>query len=391
MTEATKEKNGQTTMPRFAGAGSPQGRKNHGWLWLGLVVLVVALATVAMIIVNRGPDQVLAQANTANQPVVSNTATTPASSPSAPSSTSSSSTGANSPTPAPTQMPTTMPPSTGNVPSGTTGSAPTANALPATSAPVNDFTPQLRHGLALITDGKLVEGRTVLSDLYVTTYHELTREDAQAIRDTLTSVNMDLVFGPKVSAGDPLVELYEVKAGDVLTKVTLKYKIPYPLVEVINKTQANRIRVGQKLKMIQGPMHAVVRKGEFRMDVFVNGPDGKPVYVRSFPVGLGEEDSTPPGTWVLSGKVQNPSWTNPRTRQSFTADDPANPIGEFWIGLQGTDEGTQGKRGYGIHGTIEPESIGRMMSMGCIRMRHDDISLLFKMLYDKLSTVKVEP
>ncbi len=384
MTEASQAQTGSPSLPRFAGAGSPRKQHKGWWLWLLLVALVLGLATAAMVMVNRGPQKTLAQNNalnptgsttSVNSTAATNTPAGPATSATTPTATNTATTPAATTTPAP----------------ATNSAAPAAATGTTADVIVNDFTPQLRHGLSLIADGKLVEGRTVLSDLYVSSYHELTREDAQAIRDTLTSVNQDLVFGPKVAAGDPLVELYEVKAGDVLTRVTLKYKVPYPLVELINKTQANRIRVGQKLKMIQGPMHATVRKGEFRMDVFVNGPEGKPVYVRSFPVGLGEEDSTPPGMWVLSGKVQNPSWTNPRTRQSYAADDPTNPIGEFWIGLQGTEEGTKDKRGYGIHGTVEPESIGRMMSMGCIRLRHDDIALLFKMLYDKLSTVKVEP
>ncbi|PYU10291.1 MAG: hypothetical protein DMG29_17725, partial [Acidobacteria bacterium] len=48
------------------------------------------------------------------------------------------------------------------------------------------------------------------------------------------------------------------------------------------------------------------------------------------------------------------------------------PLGTRWLGL--------GQRGYGIHGTNEPRSIGRNVSHGCIRMRNRDIEELFEMV-----------
>ncbi len=44
---------------------------------------------------------------------------------------------------------------------------------------------------------------------------------------------------------------------------------------------------------------------------------------------------------------------------------------------------------YGIHGTIEPESIGTNASMGCIRLKDGDIDAVFNMLSEGKSTVKV--
>lgn len=383
MSDPTSKSATSSALPRFAAGGAPSSRRRPWWLWTPVVLIVVIVATVAVLMVSRGPDAILAQGQPAAEappktvqpmsdriPVAPTNPAPVTSLPVAPVAGM------------PGQPTSTLTPATGSVPPTT---------QPAGTDATNDLTPQLRHGLALIADGKLIEGRAVLSDLYTTLYHELTREDAQAIRDTLASVNHDIVFGPKITPGDTITELYQVQPGDVLTRVTLKYKIPYQLVERINNVQANRIRAGQSLKMVKGPLHAIVHKGEFRMDVFAHGPDSKPVYIRSFPVGLGELDSTPQGSWVLNGKVSNPGWTNPRDNRTYTPDDPANPIGEYWIGLRGTSESTQDKRGYGIHGTIEPESIGRMMSMGCIRLRNDDIAMVYQMLYDKLSSVTVEP
>ena len=48
-----------------------------------------------------------------------------------------------------------------------------------------------------------------------------------------------------------------------------------------------------------------------------------------------------------------------------------------------------GQERYGIHGTIEPESVGRNVSMGCIRMYNEDVEQLFSYLVEKDSTVLV--
>jgi lipoprotein-anchoring transpeptidase ErfK/SrfK len=49
-----------------------------------------------------------------------------------------------------------------------------------------------------------------------------------------------------------------------------------------------------------------------------------------------------------------------------------NPVGPRWIGLS--------QKGYGIHGTNQPSSIGHAASHGCIRLRNRDIKQLFEMV-----------
>jgi LysM repeat protein len=182
-----------------------------------------------------------------------------------------------------------------------------------------------------------------------------------------------------------------VQFGDVLSRIVPKYQVPYPAIELVNGVKGDRIRAEQKLKMIRGPFHVVVHKGEYRLDLFLNDPAGKPVYIRSFAIGLGEGDSTPVGAWIVAGKTVKPTWTNPHTGQMVGPDDPANPLGGYWMRLRGADEQTMKLDGYGIHGTNQPESVGKQMSMGCIRLLPDDIALLFKLLSSGKSTVRIEP
>jgi lipoprotein-anchoring transpeptidase ErfK/SrfK len=66
-----------------------------------------------------------------------------------------------------------------------------------------------------------------------------------------------------------------------------------------------------------------------------------------------------------------------------------NPIGERWIGLEGIEERTKDLSGLGIHGTIEPDTIGTQASMGCIRMGSNDVSQVYEMLAEGISTVEI--
>ncbi|MFO0490957.1 MAG: L,D-transpeptidase, partial [bacterium] len=70
-------------------------------------------------------------------------------------------------------------------------------------------------------------------------------------------------------------------------------------------------------------------------------------------------------------------------------DNPANPIGERWIGLDGSDDNTRKFVGYGVHGTVDPDSIGQQRSMGCVRLASDDVAMVYELLVDRLSTVKI--
>jgi lipoprotein-anchoring transpeptidase ErfK/SrfK len=61
------------------------------------------------------------------------------------------------------------------------------------------------------------------------------------------------------------------------------------------------------------------------------------------------------------------------------------------MALEGMDEKTKGVVGYGIHATNDPDSIGQQQSMGCIRMRDDDVDEVFYTLFEGASTVQIVP
>jgi hypothetical protein len=247
-----------------------------------------------------------------------------------------------------------------------------------------------------ISAGRHAEARVTLNRAL----HDPTTSDrdAESLRAKLADLHRAMLFSPAVTPGDPLVDTYAIQPGDRLIKVVQAHdlKVDWRFIQRVNAmSDPGRLRVGQKIKIVKGPFHAVVHKSDHRLDLYADmtDPEGHRLFIRSFPVGLGEQNSTPLGKWIVrpQSKLINPHWVNPRTGERFAADDPKNPIGEYWLGLTGIDSTTEVLSGYGIHGTIEPNTIGRDASMGCIRMLADDIALLYELLAEQASTVEIKP
>ena len=181
-----------------------------------------------------------------------------------------------------------------------------------------------------------------------------------------------------------------VEPGDVLVGISKRFRVPYEVLMRINGIRkAEGLRAGETIKVLRGPFHAKIFKSKFRLDVYLQD-----VYVRSFPVGLGGADSTPEGAWKVKNRQPNPTYYPPasaKVKRIIPADDPDNPLGEHWIGLDGVSSGALGKIGYGIHGTITPESIGKGVSLGCVRMHNKDVEFLFGLLQIGHSTVTILP
>ncbi len=266
--------------------------------------------------------------------------------------------------------------------------ASTPDAMPL-SLPDSPSARKVQEAMAIMETNRPVEARLALTAILQA---ELDPADEAFLRDTLAVLNRRLVFSPEVVAGDAFSRMHTVGRGEVLSTIvrTQKLQVDWRFILRVNGIPSERyLREGQRLKLVSGPFEAVVDKSDFRMDLDMGrGPDR--VYVASLPVGLGEYDSTPVGRFRVHSRTPDPAWANPRTGERFAHDDPMNPIGEHWIGLQGIDEGNRDLQGYGIHGTIDPASIGQQRSMGCVRMLPGDVALVYEVLLDGCA-VEIRP
>jgi lipoprotein-anchoring transpeptidase ErfK/SrfK len=92
--------------------------------------------------------------------------------------------------------------------------------------------------------------------------------------------------------------------------------------------------------------------------------------IARFSVAVGAAASpSPTGKFQIVTRVSNPTYYHPGTVIPSGRD---NPVGTRWVGLS--------QKGYGIHGTNAPRSVGHAASHGCIRLRNRDMEQLFTML-----------
>jgi lipoprotein-anchoring transpeptidase ErfK/SrfK len=126
--------------------------------------------------------------------------------------------------------------------------------------------------------------------------------------------------------------------------------------------------VEQALKPAEAdPIHRVVLVSipDRKLAVLENGN-----IIATFPVAVGAAASpSPTGEFQIVNRVANPTYYRPGT---VIPSGKGNPVGTRWVGLS--------RKGYGIHGTNAPRSVGHAASHGCIRLRNRDIEKLFTMV-----------
>jgi LysM repeat protein len=244
-------------------------------------------------------------------------------------------------------------------------------------APAVTKNPQVQNILSkantLMDSGKTIEARKILSDYLADNFDS---DASIPVRDRAVEIGDQTILSPKVYPNDAIASYYSVKTGDNMVNIARKSKVPYQFICRINGIDdPRRLRVGQKIKLVQGPIHLKVVKHELKMYVFLQD-----VLFAKYDVGLGKNDNTPPGRWMVEDRVRRPLYVDPDTGKVYGPNDKDNPTGGYWLRLKGIEGKTVGRTGFGIHGTTDPDSIGKFMSKGCVRMRNEEVAQVFDML-----------
>ncbi|MCA9002097.1 MAG: L,D-transpeptidase, partial [Planctomycetes bacterium] len=131
------------------------------------------------------------------------------------------------------------------------------------------------------------------------------------------------------------------------------------------------IHPGDVLRIPTSPSNMLVDL-DARMAFYRHGSE----IVMAWPVGIGREGhATPVGTFTIGDKLKEPVWTR-RGMDPLPYGHPENLLGSRWLGWY--QDGA--KTDYGFHGTNDPDGVGGRVSSGCIRMRNEDVSVLFELL-----------
>ena len=232
--------------------------------------------------------------------------------------------------------------------------------------------------------GKIIAARDKLNDALTM---QLAPQTRQALKTQIARLSKKWLFSRDPYPTDTLTAIYVVKPGEKLIEIAKKYKVPHEILMKINNIRDPKLlQAGQKIKVINGPFHAIVYLSTFTMDLYLQS-----TYIKTYEVGLGtEKNSTPAGKWKVKpgGKLIKPTWTDPESGRTYIASDPDYPLGSRWIALQGIDGNAKGRTGFAIHGTKDPETIGTRSSRGCIRLFNGDAIEVYDLFVPGLSEVR---
>lgn len=165
-----------------------------------------------------------------------------------------------------------------------------------------------------------------------------------------------------------LVEsVYTVRPGDSLSSIARQFNTHIELIKLANNQLKDDIAADRTLKITTIMPEIQVDRQKYQLTLF-----WKSQPLRTFAIGIGKDDSTPVGEFVVHTKQKNPSWW--RNNHAIPFGSPDNILGTRWMGLKDAP----GHSGYGIHGTTQPDSIPGPTSAGCIRMLNRDVEELFE-------------
>ncbi|MGD0336248.1 MAG: L,D-transpeptidase family protein [Candidatus Omnitrophota bacterium] len=175
-------------------------------------------------------------------------------------------------------------------------------------------------------------------------------------------LGLKILFSPAITPGSIL---YEIKPGDTLTKIAREHNTTVELIMKSNGLSSEKINPGKKIKVWTSPFSIVVYKSQNILLLKTNDE-----VIKTYVVATGKNNSTPAGTFKITTKLPNPTWF--KTGAVVPAGSPANVLGTRWLGIN--------LSGYGMHGTTEPQSLGKQVTQGCVRMFNTDVEELYTLV-----------
>ncbi len=175
-------------------------------------------------------------------------------------------------------------------------------------------------------------------------------------------LNIKLLFSPTITSKSIL---YEIKPADTLTKIARHFNTTAELIKKSNNINDDKIFPGRKIKVWTAPFSIVVDKSQ---NILILKADEE--IIKTYTVSTGVNNSTPVGTFKIVNKLINPTWF--KAGAIVPSGSPQNVLGTRWLGFN--------LAGYGIHGTTDPQSLGKQVTQGCVRMANSEVEELYTII-----------
>ena len=184
-----------------------------------------------------------------------------------------------------------------------------------------------------------------------------------AAADLITDCNTTLL---RTSAPSKRKHNHVVARGESLGLIAKRNNTSVEAIQRSNgiPTNSHNIRAGQSLRFFKGSWNLEAVKSEYILMVYFEGK-----FFKYYKVGIGIQNRTPVGKFEIVDKAIDPEY------KGLPSGHKDNPLGSRWMRF--VDNARPHLTGFGIHGTIEPDSIGKPSSQGCLRLRNDKVEELY--------------
>lgn len=169
----------------------------------------------------------------------------------------------------------------------------------------------------------------------------------------------------------------EVLANDNLSGIRQRIVHDHPHLRVSVDLLRRLNRVGKFIHpgdVLRVPVDVpnVIVDLDARLVVYRHGTEA----VLAWECGIGKEGhETPPGTYEIGLRQKEPAYM-PAGRQALPFGHEDNPLGTRWLAWHLDGKNTS----YGLHGTWDPDGVGERVSQGCVRMRNEEVEVLYDLL-----------
>ena len=160
---------------------------------------------------------------------------------------------------------------------------------------------------------------------------------------------------------------YVVAAGDNPLRIVSRDKLAFGPHALLFWNQGGsldpkRLKVGDRLLVPVETLSIHVSLARHLLGIYLGD-----ALVKEFSVGVGKAATpTYPGTYEVKDKYLNPDWHSPTGVIPYG--DARNELGDAWIPISSPEK----PKGYGIHGTIKPDTVGTDCSNGCVRLHNEE-------------------
>ncbi|MDD5005026.1 MAG: L,D-transpeptidase family protein [Candidatus Omnitrophica bacterium] len=190
----------------------------------------------------------------------------------------------------------------------------------------------------------------------------LSSEQMSAVQAKLEDLNIKILLS---GVNNEQSQVYEVKPGDTLIDISRDFNVTVDSIIKANNIKDNMIYPAMKLKILKGKFSIYVDKSQNILLLKFNDE-----VIKTYNVSTGKNNCTPVGTYKIVNKILNPPWY--KDGKKIPPSSPENILGSRWLGFD--------IPGYGIHGTTQPDEIGKQITEGCVRMRNSDVEEVYSLV-----------